>query len=182
MHIRSLEDYQEFQGVEILPKKSFIDERGEFIKLHEINDSTIIKEIKQINISVNHSKGTLRGMHYQKGAYVEDKSIFCLTGKLLDLIIDLRAESDTYMQAIAFELSSDTPYGVFIPKGFAHGFQTLLDNTTIIYLHSNDYKPDEQGRICPLSKELKKIWPLQVSSISQADFSAQKLVYGMSIL
>lgn len=182
MRIRTIDNYKEFQDVEILKKKSFVDERGEFIKLYEAKDSCDLINIKQINISVNSKKGTVRGMHYQKGSHVEDKVVFCMSGKIFDIIIDLRKESKTYREAISFELNSKTPYGIFIPKGFAHGFQTLLDNTAIIYFHSKDYMPDKQGRICPLSKEFKRIWPEKVISISKADISAQKLNYEMSIL
>ena len=182
MDIRTIDFWKEFQGIEMLMKKSFLDERGEFIKLYESKVSENILNIKQVNVSVNHLKGTLRGMHYQRGAYIENKAIFCLSGEIFDILLDLRKGSKTYMKALAFELNSNSEYGIFIPKGFAHGFQTVADNTTVVYFHSEDYVPGEQGRICPLSDQLKQSWPEKVTSISEADKTAQNLYYGMSIL
>jgi dTDP-4-dehydrorhamnose 3,5-epimerase len=182
MHIQTFDSWKEFQGVEMLVKKSFLDERGEFIKLYESRVLEKTLNIKQVNVSVNPLKGTLRGMHYQRGTHIENKAIFCLSGAIFDVLLDLRKGSKTYLQALKLELNSETEYGIFIPKGFAHGFQTVADDTTLVYFHSEDYISSEQGRICPISDQLKQIWPEKITSISEADKTAQNIYYGMSIL
>ncbi len=94
------------------------------------------------NISFNHKKGTLRGMHYQIAPYQEAKLVRCTKGAIYDVIIDIRPESPTFTQWIAAELTADNRRQLYIPEGFAHGFQTLEDNTEIFYQMAEFYHPE----------------------------------------
>jgi dTDP-4-dehydrorhamnose 3,5-epimerase len=113
--------------------------RGEF------TERGLNPEIVQCNISFNRYAGTLRGMHYQLAPHAEEKLVRCTRGKLYDVIVDLRQESPTFKQWISLELSVDNRLMLYIPKGCAHGFQTLEDNTEVFYQMSEFYYP-ESGR------------------------------------
>ena len=98
--------------------------------------------ITQCNISFNRSKGTLRGMHYQAAPFAEAKLVRCTAGSVYDVIIDLRPDSATYKQHVVEVLSADNHKMMYVPAGFAHGFQTLEDNTEVFYQMSQFYSPE----------------------------------------
>ena len=108
----------------------------EFAK-HGLNPNLV-----QCNISFNHQKGTLRGMHYQIKPHEEAKLVRCTQGKIYDVIIDLRTNSTTYKQWFGVELSAANRKMLYIPEGFAHGFQTLEDHSEVFYQMSNFYHPE----------------------------------------
>ena len=121
------------------------DERGFFGRsfcVQEFADKNIDFQIVQTNISFNHKKGTLRGMHYQSDPKAEKKLVRCTTGKIFDVAIDLRPESLTYCQWYGIELSAKNYKMLYIPQGFAHGFLTLEDNSEVLYFMGEFYDPD----------------------------------------
>jgi dTDP-4-dehydrorhamnose 3,5-epimerase len=132
------------EGVFILDIERLEDERGFFARSwceREFINNQIKTRWVQANISFNLKKGTLRGMHYQASPYEEDKLVRCTRGMIYDVIADLRSNADTYKQWLAVKLSAENRRMVYIPKGFAHGFLTLEDNTEIFYLMSEFYAP-----------------------------------------
>jgi dTDP-4-dehydrorhamnose 3,5-epimerase len=132
-------------GVFIVELQRLEDDRGFFGRSfcrQEFAERGLNPEVAQCNISFNRDAGTLRGMHYQAAPHAEEKVVRCTRGSLYDVIVDLRTESPTYKQWIAVELTGENRRMLYIPKGFAHGFQTLVDNTEIFYQMSEFYHPE----------------------------------------
>ena len=120
--------------------KPYHDERGYFLNLFRACDNTFKKlsedfVISQINLSHNLKVGTLRGLHYQKKPFEEAKFIRCIKGKVWDVIVDLRKESETYLKWYGLELSEEYSNGIFIPRGCAHGFQVIEPKSQLLYIH-----------------------------------------------
>ncbi len=126
----------------IINNRIFYDERGSFspLSLFELD-----KEWKQSNISVNPKKFTLRGLHYQTGETSQAKLVKVINGKILDFVVNLRVPLKTYNNCQFFEMKGGDE--LIIPKGFAHGFITLEDNTVVQYLVDNDYNPNTEGSL-----------------------------------
>ena len=121
------------------------DERGFFARTfcrEEFVARGLNPEVAQCNVSFNKRKGTLRGMHYQVPPFAEAKLIRCTAGAIFDVIIDLRESSSTFQQHFAVELCASKGKMLYIPEGFAHGFQTLLDDTEVFYQMSQPYAPE----------------------------------------
>ena len=121
------------------------DERGFFARSwceKELADHGLNACVKQCNISFNNSKGTLRGMHYQAEPHAEVKIVRCTKGSIYDVIIDLRKDSDTYKQYYGAELSDTNHSMLYVPEGFAHGFQTLTDKAEVLYYMAHQYVAD----------------------------------------
>ncbi len=159
-------------GAYIVELDPFRDERGSFVRTFcqkEFSKIGYYKQIVQINHSITRRKGTIRGMHYQRPPACETKIIRCIQGAVFDVMVYLRAGSASYFQWHGVELSKDNLRMVYIPEGFAHGFQALTDNAELIYHHSAFYSPEfEQG--CRYDDPAFCItWPLPVSEISQRD-------------
>lgn len=134
----------DLKGAYIVDLETNIDERGYFARAwckKEFSQLGLETNIVQCNLSYNNIKGTLRGMHYQSEPYGETKFVRCVKGALYDVIIDVRKDSKTYGKWIGVELSEKNGRGLYIPVGFAHGFQTLEDNTLMIYQVSEFYTP-----------------------------------------
>jgi dTDP-4-dehydrorhamnose 3,5-epimerase len=123
----------------------------------------------QHSFSVSAHRGTLRGMHYQRDPYREVKLVRCTRGAILDVIIDIRSDSPTYRRWQKFELSAENGHQLYIPKGFAHGFQTLSDDTEVNYLISAPYKPELARGIRYDDPAFAISWPLSVTEISEKD-------------
>lgn len=139
------------KGAYIIELELLEDERGFFARSYckkEFEEQGINFDIVQCNVSHNKKKGTLRGMHYQIAPYEEAKLISCTRGAIYDVIVDLRPASPTYCQWLAVELTAhSSPLTAhfkmfYIPKGFAHGFQTLEDDTVVFYQMSEFYYPE----------------------------------------
>ena len=160
-----------FKGLVLIKCKKNIDLRGAFINIldHELQKKLKFKKIYQINISQNLQKGTLRGMHFQKKPFEEEKIIFCLTGRIFDVVIDLRKKSKTYLKYFTITLEAEKNNMLFIPRGFAHGFQTLTRNTSVIYFHGNKYNSKYQDGIIYNSKQFNINWPINKKIISNRD-------------
>lgn len=150
--------------------KKLSDKRGFFKKLisKKFLNRNIKDKIEEVNLSFNKKKGTVRGFHYQTGCFKEDKIIFILSGKILDVSINLN-EKRINKKVIKKILSSNVNKGIIIPKNFAHGFQTLEDNTLILYLHTKKFNPKYEKTINPINNDLNFVWPLRVSNISKKD-------------
>jgi len=123
----------------------------------------------QHSISYSARRGTLRGMHYQRDPHGESKLVRCAKGAIWDVIIDIRPASPTYRNCQEFELSSVNGHQLYIPKGFAHGFQTLSDDVEVNYLISEPYKPQSACGIRHDDPTFGIAWPLPVTEISEKD-------------
>jgi dTDP-4-dehydrorhamnose 3,5-epimerase len=161
-------------GAYYIELEPFLDERGLFVRTfcqRELAQIGFHKQIVQINHSVTRQKGTIRGMHYQLQPASETKLIRCVQGKVFDVMVDIRAGSPTFKQWCGVELSKDNMRMVYIPEGFAHGFQTLTDNTELIYHHSAFYNQELERGLRYNDVALSIKWPLPVRSISSKDQS-----------
>lgn len=153
--------------IEIEPKE---DERGFFARVFCKNEFAALglcPDIAQISISFNKKMGTIRGMHYQRAPYEEVKVVGCLKGRIYDVIIDLRKDAPTYCKWFSCELFLGRY--IYIPKGFAHGFQTLEDDTIVIYQMSEFYYEEYQSGIRWDDKLFDIKWPIRASVISKRD-------------
>lgn len=153
--------------IEIEPQ---LDERGFFARTfckNEFKRLGLSVDIAQMSISFNKHIGTIRGMHYQEAPYQEVKVVGCLKGKIYDVIIDLRKDSPTYCKWFSCELSLGRY--IYIPKEFAHGFQTLEDDTIVTYQMSEFYYPEYQRGIRWDDKLFDIKWPKPLSVISERD-------------
>tara|TARA_B100000686_G_C16759582_1_gene957799 strand:+ start:545 stop:1075 length:531 start_codon:yes stop_codon:yes gene_type:complete len=151
----------------------FNDERGFFSRAFckkIFKKKKILNNISQINFSYSKKKGTVRGLHLQKIPFQEMKIIYCINGAIYDVIVDLRNKSKTFKKYLGFKISSKDRMGIIVPKGCAHGFQTLKSNTEIIYFTTEYYNKSKETGINFLDPSLKIKWPLRVSKISNKDF------------
>lgn len=133
------------KGAFIIDIEPIGDERGFFARSwcgKEFGEAGLNSNLRQCSISFNKKRGTLRGMHYQVAPFPEAKLVRCTMGKIYDVIIDMRKESDTYRQWISVELSAQNRRMLYVPENFAHGFQTLEDNTEVFYQMSEFFHPE----------------------------------------
>jgi len=129
------------------------------------------RQILQINHSCTTEVGAVRGMHFQYGRAAEMKLVRCLRGRVLDVAVDLRAGSPTFLRWAAVELAAETAEMVVIPEGFAHGFQVLEPNSELLYLHTQFYAADSEGGVRHDDPRLGIVWPLPVTDLSARDRS-----------
>jgi len=162
----------DFNGCYIIEIEKKIDERGFFARTWDQNifkKNNLNENLVQCSISFNKKKYTLRGIHYQTDPHEEDKLVRCTKGKLYDVIIDLRPDSDTFKKWINVELSQDNYRMIYIPKGMAHGFQTLEDNTEVFYQISQKYSAEHSKGIRWNDPEFSIKWPNDVPILSKKD-------------
>ena len=129
----------------------------------------------QHNITFTATRGTLRGMHFQRPPMAEVKLITCIVGAVWDVIVDLRAGSPTFGQWHAARLDRQSRDMLYVPKGLAHGFQALTDGVEMLYLHSEPYSQDHEGGLIWNDADVGIDWPLEVSEISPRDLAFQGL-------
>lgn len=161
-----------FQDLIIIESKKKSDVRGYFKRIFdkdEFQERKMETKFVQLSLSFNKKKGTLRGMHFQKKPFQETKVVQCVKGKIFDVVIDLRPKSSTYKKWFCIELSESNNKMLYIPKGFAHGFLTLKDNTEIFYQISTNYNPKYAGEIRWDDDEFKIKWPIKPTIISKND-------------
>jgi dTDP-4-dehydrorhamnose 3,5-epimerase len=161
-------------GAFVLELQPMGDERGLFARTfcaREFIEHGLTSRLVQCSVSYNHRKGTLRGLHYQRPPQEEAKLVRCTAGSVYDVIVDLRPDSATYLQPFGVELSAKTRRTIFVPEGFAHGFQTLEDDTEVFYQMSEFYAPDLAAGIRHDDPKLGVTWPLPVSVLSEKDRS-----------
>ncbi len=162
------------KGAYIIELQPMEDERGFFARTFcqkEFVAHGLNPKLAQCNISYNRRKGTLRGMHYQVAPKAEAKLVRCTRGAIYDVIIDLRHESPTYCKWIAAELNADNHRTIYIPEGFAHGFQTLMDDVEVFYQMSEFYAPECARGVRWDDPAFGIVWPDDKRIISEKDMN-----------
>ena len=160
------------KGVFIIEPERLEDERGFFARTFchkEFEAHGLNPKLVQCNISYNKHNGTLRGMHYQVAPMAEAKLVSCTRGAIYDVIIDLRPESPTYCQWLAEELNAENRKMIYIPEGFAHGFQTLDDDTEVFYQMSEFFSPEHARGVRWDDPAFGIKWLLNTKVISEKD-------------
>ena len=150
------------------------DERGFFARswcLTEFEEHGLNPDLVQCNVSFNKKKGTLRGMHYQSAPHAEAKLVRCTMGALYDVIIDLRPDSPTFKQWFGVEMTAENRRALYVPEGFAHGFQTLEDDTEVFYQTSEFYHPENARGVRYDDPAFGIEWPSSHITISPQDKS-----------
>lgn len=161
-------------GVFLLEREPFVDERGSFARqfcLKEFVPFGLDFTICQCNLSDNVHKYTLRGLHYQKEPYSETKIVSCFRGRMLDVVVDVRPDSPTYLQHLAVELSAQNGKMLYVPPQMAHGFCTLEDNTTVYYQLGEFFHPEAYAGLRWNDPKLNIQWPTDNPIINQRDNS-----------
>lgn len=156
-------------GVWIVDLEKLEDERGFFARSwcqREFEQRGLNPRLVQCNISFNHKKGTLRGMHYQIAPHGEAKLVRCTSGAIYDVAVDLRPASPTRKQWLAVELTADNGRALYIPEGFAHGFQTVADNTEVLYQMSEFHHPQSARGFRWNDPAIGLVWPEDQRRIS----------------
>ncbi len=157
--------------------KVFNDERGGFYRVFCMKEMNkyIKTNFVQFNHSINLKKGTFRGLHYQASPNQETKLVKCIKGAVIDIVIDLRPKSTTYLECEKILLTEKNRRSILIPKDFAHGFITLEDNTELIYFHDEYYNPDCSETINIKDPKLKIKLEQEIKIISKQDLNAKYL-------
>ncbi|MGM4919305.1 dTDP-4-dehydrorhamnose 3,5-epimerase family protein [Tardiphaga sp. 813_E8_N1_3] len=158
-------------GAFVIDVERHEDRRGYFSRVfcvEELSAPGLETSIRQANLSYNCKAGTLRGLHFQYPPYAEEKYVRCVRGAVLDVIVDLRPESNTYLRHVSVKLSAENGRGLYIPKRFAHGFITLADDTELLYFMSTSHMAGGEGGIGYQDPLLGISWPA-VSVISERD-------------
>lgn len=159
-------------GLCVLQRKPIGDSRGFLERLFCSDElQTLIpgKKIAQINHTLTASRGTVRGMHFQRPPHAETKFVSCLRGEVFDVAVDLRDNSPTFLCWHAELLSADNHKTLVIPEGFAHGFQTLTNDCEMLYFHTAAYQPGAEGGLNAQDPRLAIRWPLPVAGLSPRD-------------
>jgi len=159
-------------GLKRVSRRRIGDERGFLSRLYCANDlaaAGFTAPVVQINHTLTQAKGTIRGMHFQHAPRAEDKFVSCLRGEVLDVAVDLRDGSTTFLHWHGERLSADNGVSLFIPRGFAHGFQTLSEDCELLYLHTAPYDRGSEGGVNPLDPRLTIDWPLPITEMSERD-------------
>lgn len=160
------------KGCYVIELQPLNDERGWFVRTYCKDEFSKIghnKQWVQLNHSYTKLKGSVRGMHYQLPPFREIKLVRCIAGSVYDVVVDVRKDSPTFLKYFGVELSSENKKMIYIPEGFAHGFQALTDNCELIYHHTEMYKPGVEGGLKYDDAILKINWPLPVTALSQRD-------------
>jgi dTDP-4-dehydrorhamnose 3,5-epimerase len=159
-------------GVWLIHPEPMRDERGFFVRtfcVNEFQHHGLETAFPQHSVSCSLHKGTIRGMHFQRPPHGEVKLVRCLSGSIWDVVIDLRPQSPTFRQWLGFELSDKNDVQLYIPKGFAHGFQTLRDDCRVNYLISEFHAPAAASGVRHDDPAFGITWPLPVTSMSEKD-------------
>ena len=162
------------QGAYVIELEERNDERGFFARsfcMREFEAHGLKATVAQCNLSYNHKAGTLRGMHYQLPPATEAKLVRCTRGRIYDAIIDLRPESETYLQHFGLELSEDNRKALYVPELFAHGYQALTDGAEVFYQVSEFYAPGMERGLRYDDPAFSIAWPMEVTIISDKDAS-----------
>jgi dTDP-4-dehydrorhamnose 3,5-epimerase len=159
-------------GVAVIDLERKEDDRGFFARTFdrkEFADAGLEPLVEQCNLSFNHRAGTLRGMHFQVAPATEAKLVRCTAGAVLDVIVDVREGSPTYLQHVAVELSAENRRALYVPPMFAHGYQTLTDGAEVTYQVSEAYTPGTERGLRHDDPALGLSWPLPITTISAKD-------------
>ncbi|MFP5076524.1 dTDP-4-dehydrorhamnose 3,5-epimerase family protein [Rhizobium sp. YIM 134829] len=159
-------------GVLLLARKRLADERGHFSRVfcaEAFASFGWTQPVSQINESRTRRRGTVRGLHYQRPPFAEKKLVSCLEGAILDVAVDIRHGSPTFLQSFSAELSAENGRSMLVPEGFAHGFQALTDEVQVVYATSAPYAQDAEQALHSLDPALSIAWPLEVVNLSPRD-------------
>lgn len=159
-------------GAYIIEAEPHADARGLFARTfcaEEFMTHGLETQFVQANLCRNVTMGVIRGMHFQKGDDAEVKLVRCVSGAIYDVIVDIRTESPTFLQWYGAELSGDNGLAMYVPRGFAHGYQSLTEESTVHYMVSAAYAPGSEGGLRFDDPALAIDWPLEVAGISGKD-------------
>ena len=159
-------------GLYRIDRKLIEDQRGflgRFFCADEFKEIGFNRPIAQMNHTLTRQKGAVRGMHFQYPPRTESKIVTCIKGELLDVAVDIRKGSPTFLHWHAEVLSAQNHASLYIADGFAHGFQTLTEDCEMIYIHSEFYVPESEGAINALDPILSIDWPLEITEMSKRD-------------
>ena len=159
-------------GAFTIDVQPFQDNRGFFTRIFcekEFKEHELVQHFVQANHSGTHGKGVIRGMHFQHSPFCEVKLVKCIQGAIFDVIVDVRKDSPTFLQWFGAELSSENKRMMYVPAGFAHGFQSLTENSEITYLVSEFYNKESESGIRYNDETVNIQWPLPVSLLSEKD-------------
>ena len=154
----------ELSGCFVLEQELRGDDRGNFARVFCVDEMSahgMCTDVAQANTAYSAKAGTLRGMHYQRAPHAEDKLVRCTAGRFFDVAVDLREDSSTFRQWFGIELSVDNGMMLYVPKGFAHGYLTLDDNTVATYMVSAGYSPESEAGFCWDDSAVGIEWPLK---------------------
>jgi dTDP-4-dehydrorhamnose 3,5-epimerase len=171
-------------GAYVIEAEPHVDARGGFARVfcrREFEAHGLVGGVAQVNLAVNPVEGTLRGLHYQLEPRSEAKLVRCVRGALFDVVVDARPDSPTYLDHIAVELGGDHRKAVYVPPGFAHGYQTLAPDTEVLYQASDYYSPTHERGLRFDDPAIGVRWPLSIARISDKDASWQLVSDAMAI-
>lgn len=160
------------RGLMVVQRKLLEDSRGFFARFFcadEFRQAGFNKPIAQINHTLTHKKGAVRGLHFQRPPHAETKVVSCLKGGIFDIAIDLRRGSPTFLKWHGEVLSAENKKSLLIPEGFAHGFQALTDDCELVYLHSTSFHQEAEGALNVSDPRLAIVWPLAIAELSERD-------------
>lgn len=161
-------------GVHLVQRMPLTDERGWLERMFDSGELAAVigkRSIVQVNRTVTRIAGTVRGMHFQIQPSAETKIVSCLRGEVFDVAVDVRRDSPTFLQWHAEVVSGENGRSLFIPEGFAHGYQSLVDDCELLYFHTAAYDPAAERGLHPLDPGLGLAWPLAVEHLSERDAS-----------
>jgi len=161
-------------GLMVVQRKAIEDHRGflsRFYCTDDFRSAGLNKPIAQINHTFTRKKGAVRGLHFQYPPHAETKLVSCMKGEIFDVAVDIRKGSSTFLRWHGEILSAENRKSLWIPEGFAHGFQTLTDDCELIYLHSVAYHSEAEGALNVTDPRISIAWPLAISEISERDRS-----------
>ena len=148
------------------------DTRGSLTRLfcaEELVSAGWNRPVAQVNWVENSNSGTARGLHYQRQPYTEAKLLFCMTGEIKDVVVDIRRGSSTFLKHVSVSLSASLGHGILIPAGFAHGYQCLSETVSLIYFHDTAYEPTAERGLNLRDPRLAIEWPLPLENLSERD-------------
>ena len=160
------------KGAFLVRSSIFGDHRGQFSRWFcskELKHILKKRVICQVNMSATEKEGTVRGLHYQLPPQCETKLVRCIRGKVWDTIIDIRSDLKTFLESISIELDEQDSTMLVIPEGMAHGFQSLQDNSQLLYMHTEFYSPESESGLNINDPALNLFWPRPITNMSERD-------------
>ena len=164
----------EVDGVHLVEMEPHTDDRGFFARsfaAEEFREHGMVPDVVHCNVSFNHHAGTLRGFHLSLPGHPESKFVRCTRGAVVDVAVDVRPDSSTYLQHIEVELSADNRHALYLPPHLAHAYQTLTDDTEVLYMVSVPYKPGAEVGFRHDDPAFGLTWPVPVTVVSDKDMS-----------
>jgi dTDP-4-dehydrorhamnose 3,5-epimerase len=161
-------------GAYLVDPERHEDDRGFFARTfcaREFEEQGLFTTVAQANLSFNHARGTIRGMHLQLPPHAEAKLVRCTRGAIYDVIVDLRADSGTYLEHVGVELTAENGRALYVPEMFAHGYQTLEEASEVVYQVSEFYAPEHERGLRFDDPALRIEWPLPATVVSDKDRS-----------